>query len=62
MGDLADPITGKKEENLPAVKQTIDILIMLREKTKNNLDAEESKMIEQLIYELQMKYMAKQPK
>ena len=62
LGDIPDPLTGKKEENLPGVKQTIDILIMLQEKTKNNLDAEESKLLEQLIYELQMKYVAKTPK
>jgi len=62
LGDIPDPVTGKKEENLPAVKQTIDILIMLQEKTKNNLDAEEAKLIEQLIYELQIKYVAKKPK
>ena len=62
LGDIPDPLTGKKEENLPAVKQTIDILIMLQEKTKNNLDADEAKLMEQLIYELQMKYVAKTPK
>lgn len=62
LGDIPDPMTGKKEENLPAVKQTIDILLMLQEKTKNNLDAEESKLMEQLIYELQIKYVAKKPK
>ncbi len=62
LGDIPDPLTGKKEENLPAVKQTIDILIMLKEKTKSNLDPEEAKLMEQLIYELQMKYVAKTPK
>lgn len=62
LGDLPDPLTGKQEENLPAVKQTIDILIMLKEKTQNNLDADEAKLMEQLIYELQMKYVTKQPK
>ena len=62
LGDIPDPTTGKKEENLPAVKQTIDILIMLQNKTKNNLDAEEAKLMEQLIYELQIKYVAKKPK
>jgi len=60
LGDIPDPTTGQVMENLPAVKQTIDILIMLKEKTRNNLDTEESKLIEQLIYELQMKYVAKQ--
>jgi len=62
LGDIPDPMTGQKQENLPAVKQTIDILIMLQEKTKNNLDAEEAKLMEQLIYELQVKYVAKKPK
>ena len=62
LGDIPDPMTGQKAENLPAVKQTIDILIMLQEKTKNNLDAEEAKLMEQLIYELQIKYVAKTKK
>jgi len=62
LGDIPDPLTGKKEENLPAVKQTIDILIMLQNKTKNNLDAEEAKLMEQLIYEMQIKYVAKTKK
>ena len=59
LGDIADPETGKTETNLPAVHQTIDMLTMLREKTQGNLSAEENKLLEQLIYELQMKYVAK---
>ena len=59
LGDIADPETGKTETNLPAVHQTIDMLTMLREKTKGNLNEEENKLLEQLIYELQMKYVAK---
>ena len=59
LGDMADPETGKTETNLPAVNQTIDMLTMLREKTKGNLNEEENKLLEQLIYELQMKYVAK---
>ena len=59
LGDLPDPSTGKKEVNLPAVQQTIDMLIMLREKTKGNLKEDEKKLLEQLVYELQVKYVAK---
>ncbi len=59
LGDMPDPSTGKKEVNLPAVQQTIDMLVMLREKTKGNLKEDEEKLIEQLIYELQVKYVAK---
>lgn len=62
LGDVADPQTGEMHENLPAVKQTIDILLILQEKTKNNLSDEEDKLLEQLIYELQTKYVAKKSK
>ena len=58
LGDMPDPQTGKKHTDLSAVKQTIDILLMLKEKTASNLDENEKKLLEQLIYELQMKYMA----
>ena len=59
LGDMPDPSTGKKEVNLPAVQQSIDMLIMLREKTKGNLKEDEKKLLEQLVYELQVKYVAK---
>jgi hypothetical protein len=62
LGDIADPETGKTETNLPAVQQTIDMLIMLREKTQGNLTEEETKLLEQLVYELQMKFVAKSKK
>ena len=59
LGDMPDPSTGKKEVNLHAVQQAIDMLIMLREKTKGNLNEDEKKLLEQLVYELQVKYVAK---
>jgi hypothetical protein len=62
LGDIADPETGKTETNLPAVQQTIDMLMMLREKTQGNLTEEEAKLLEQLVYELQMKFVAKSKK
>jgi hypothetical protein len=62
LGDIADPETGKTETNLPAVQQTIDMLLMLKEKTQGNLNEEEAKLLEQLIYELQMKFVQKSKK
>ena len=59
LGDMPDPHTGKTETNLPAVQQTIDMLNMLKEKTKGNLTDEEAKLMDQMIYELQMKYVEK---
>ncbi|GJL80050.1 MAG: hypothetical protein NPINA01_30390 [Nitrospinaceae bacterium] len=62
LGDMPDPATGQTETNLPAVQQTIDMLLMLKEKTKANLTPDEAKLLEQLIYELQMKYVEKTKK
>jgi|SRR5689334_24883817 uncharacterized protein DUF1844 len=57
-GDVPDPATGKNgEANLVAAKQLIDILSLLEEKTRGNLSAEERQLLEQLVYELQMRYV-----
>ena len=62
LGDMPDPTTGKTETNLPAVQQTIDMLMMLKDKTQGNLSPDEQKLLDQLIYELQMKYIEKTKK
>ena len=58
LGKIADP-TGQLNRNLEYVSQTIDLMAMLKEKTKGNLNEDEEKLLEQLIYELQVKYVAK---
>ena len=57
LGVMEDPITGKKEKNLPLAKQTIDILGMLEEKTKGNLTNDEEKMLKNMLYDLRMIYI-----
>ncbi len=59
LGEIPDPATGKKGDNLQAAQQMIDIVCLLQEKTKGNLSAEESNLLENLLYELRMKYLAK---
>lgn len=56
-GDVPDPITNQKEKNLPMVKQTIDIIGMLKEKTKGNLTLEEENLIDSILYDLRMRYI-----
>lgn len=58
-GEITNPLTKKKEEDLDQAKQTIDILQMLKVKTKGNLTEDESKVLDNLLYELQMKYVDK---
>lgn len=57
-GEIPDPATGKQEKNLPMAKHTIDVLNMLREKTSGNLEAEEEKLLSDLLYQLRMKYVS----
>jgi hypothetical protein len=57
LGALPDPNTGKTEKNLPLAKQTIDLLGVLREKTRNNLDQGEENLFEHLLYDLRMAYI-----
>lgn len=57
-GDVADPVTGEQTEaNLPAAQQMIEILGLLEEKTRGNLTAEERQLLEQLLYELRLRYV-----
>jgi hypothetical protein len=57
-GDLADPLTGEKRApDLQAAAQIIDIIAMLEEKTRGNLTAEERQLVEQLLFELRMRYV-----
>jgi hypothetical protein len=56
-GDFPESEGGTPQKNLPAAKQTIDILDMLNEKTKGNLDKNESSLIQGVLYELKMRYV-----
>lgn len=57
LGEVEDPFTQKKEKHLPLAKQTIDLIGMLKEKTKGNLTSEEEKFIDQVLFDLRMRYV-----
>ncbi len=57
-GDIPEPVSGATPEaNLPAAQQMIDILSLIETKTRGNLTAEERQLIEQLLYELRLRFM-----
>jgi hypothetical protein len=57
-GDIPDPVSGQASDpNLPAAQQMIDILSLLEAKTRGNLSAEERQLLEQLLFELRMRYV-----
>jgi hypothetical protein len=47
------------EMNMELARHSVDVLSLLRDKTKGNLDEEESKLLETLLYETRMKFMEK---
>jgi hypothetical protein len=57
LGDIPDPITGEVKKDLSLAKQTIDLLGLLREKTRNNLEEDEEKLFAHLLYDLRMRYV-----
>ena len=60
-GDLPDPSSGEKgEPNLVAAAQMIDLLSMLQSKTTGNLEPAESKLLDDLLYDLRMRFVQAQ--
>lgn len=56
-GDIADPNSGQAEPNLPAAAQMIELIALLQEKTKGNLIEPEAKLVDDLLYELRVRYV-----
>ncbi|EPR35443.1 protein of unknown function DUF1844 [Alkalidesulfovibrio alkalitolerans DSM 16529] len=59
LGEVPEPSSGAMQEDLVLAKHTIDILCMLKCKTEKCLDADERKLLEDVLFELRMKYVAK---
>lgn len=55
LGEAPDP-DGKIRKDLAMAKQTIDILGLLRDKTAGNLTSEESRLIEEVLFDLRLRY------
>jgi len=59
LGVFPNPANNQKEENLTQAKFIIDTLAMIKDKTKNNLNPEEEKLLENVLSELRMQYVSK---
>jgi Domain of unknown function (DUF1844) len=55
LGEIADPVSGRAETDLDGAKQMIDILSLLQQKTRGNLDAGEQQLVEDILYDLRMR-------
>lgn len=59
LGAVLNPSTNQREESLPQAKFMIDTLSLIKEKTQGNLSQEESRFLENILYELRMQYVSK---
>jgi hypothetical protein len=60
-GDFPDPVTGEtKPLNLAGASQMIEILAMLEQKTRGNLTPQERSLLEHVLYDLRMRFVAAQ--
>lgn len=57
LGDAPLPDGNGPEPNLPLARQTIDLLGILQEKTRNNLTGEEERLLDQALYDLRVRFV-----
>lgn len=60
LGLMPDPGTNQHEVSLENAQYNIEMLTMLKEKTKGNLTSDENQMLEALLYDLRMKFVEAQ--
>lgn len=59
LGLMDDPVTGAPRENLPLAKRNIDLLDLLKDRTKGNLDEPEREFLEGAVDQLKTAYLRK---
>ena len=57
LGEIAEPGAEGPSKNLQLARDTIDVLQVLKDKTTGNLDEDETKLLDALLFDLRTKYM-----
>jgi hypothetical protein len=57
LGAAPDPATGQRRQVLPHAAEMIDLLLLLRGKTEGNRTPEETQVLEEVLYDLQLSYV-----
>ncbi len=57
LGETPDPESGTTVIHLPLARNSIDLIAMLKERTKGNLSDDETKLVETLLYDLRMRFV-----
>ena len=57
LGDAVDPVTRERRTDLGQAREAIEMLLVLREKTSGNRTEQEDQLLEELVYDLQMRFV-----
>lgn len=60
LGLAPRPDTNKPEIDLELAKQNIDLLELMKEKTKGNLSQEEEKLLDSMLFETRLRFVETQ--
>jgi len=57
LGETADPSTGQRVVDLEQARDAVDLLVMLRTKTEGNRTPQESQLLDEILYDLQVRFV-----
>jgi Domain of unknown function (DUF1844) len=57
LGEAPDPVTGQQQRELAHASDVIDVLTLLRDKTEGHRTTDETRTLDDLIYDLQVRYV-----
>ncbi len=57
LGEAVDPVTRERRADLEQAREAIDMLLVLRDKTSGNRTEQEDQLLEELVYDLQMRFV-----
>ena len=58
LGEAPDPATGERSVDLEQARETIDVLVLIRDKTEGNRTEQESRLLEEILYDLQLRFVS----
>ena len=57
LGEIADPVSGKKTVSLDPARHGIDTLVLIQNKTKGNLTTDEEEMLRNILYDVKLRFV-----
>jgi hypothetical protein len=57
LGEIADPQTGKRIVELDLARHAIDTLVLIQNKTKGNLTADEGELLKNILYDIKIRFV-----